>query len=273
MNQFTERPQYYQLRFKNSALTAGFQQLGVELKTDSDAPFRMTGIALYVFDAANVALAAAGNIKLTVRFARPDGSWVQKHLSSAQAINPFDAGAVTGAGLFQAPYFGYFSPLATNILYPAGSSIQFDFADLAAQTTGTVLAVCIGTKLFDPAAIWQPPYPAKYTARPYFGYNVQFDPSQLPIKDLPFNVAPDADFVWQYGAQTDQPPAGQLFPVGAFRGLGIRVRDWTGKYYMNDFIPIELLFGFDNSQTPGLIYPEIYIPKNQALYLDLVQLP
>ena len=38
---------------------------------------------------------------------------------------------------------------------------------------------------------------------------------------------------------------------------------------MNDFVPVELIFGFDNSQIPGLLNPEIYIPKNQALYLDL----
>lgn len=57
--------------------------------------------------------------------------------------------------------------------------------------------------------------------------------------------------------------------VGIMKGLGVVIKDWSGKAYMNDFVPAELIFGFDNSQTPGFPYPEIYIPKNQALYLDL----
>jgi len=55
---------------------------------------------------------------------------------------------------------------------------------------------------------------------------------------------------------------------GSAKGIGLRIKDWTGKYYMNDYVPTELIFGFDNSQTPGFPYPEIYIPKQQAIYLD-----
>ena len=57
--------------------------------------------------------------------------------------------------------------------------------------------------------------------------------------------------------------------VGIMSGLGVKIKDWSGKYYMNDYVPAELIFGFDNAQTPGFPYPEIYIPKDQALYLDL----
>lgn len=60
--------------------------------------------------------------------------------------------------------------------------------------------------------------------------------------------------------------------VGIMLGVGLKIRDWSGKAYMNDFVPAELIFGFDNSQTPGFPYPEIYIPKNQAIYLDVVAL-
>ena len=62
-------------------------------------------------------------------------------------------------------------------------------------------------------------------------------------------------------------------PVGANRAIGIRIKDLTGKYYMNDYIPLDLIFGFDNSQTPGLLYPELYIPKNQHIWFDLQGLP
>lgn len=60
--------------------------------------------------------------------------------------------------------------------------------------------------------------------------------------------------------------------VGIMQGVGLKIRDWSGKAYMNDFVPAELIFGFDNSQTPGFPYPEIYIPANQAIYIDAVAL-
>ncbi len=41
---------------------------------------------------------------------------------------------------------------------------------------------------------------------------------------------------------------------------------------MNDYVPIELIFGFDNSQTPGLVYPEIYIPAQNQMEFDIAGL-
>ena len=67
--------------------------------------------------------------------------------------------------------------------------------------------------------------------------------------------------------------AQQNCEVGIMLGVGLKIRDWSGKAYMNDFVPAELIFGFDNSQTPGFPYPEIYIPKQQAIYFDLAVLP
>lgn len=61
--------------------------------------------------------------------------------------------------------------------------------------------------------------------------------------------------------------------VGLSRGIGIKIKDWNGKYYMNDYVPLDLIFGFDNSQTPGLLYPEIYIPRQQNIFFELIALP
>jgi hypothetical protein len=277
-----ERPQWYVQRFINAGLIAGFQIQGVELQCDSDAPFRATGIAVYVFNSAGTPVAAAGNIGLTLRLTRPDGTWVQKRLLSTQALNPYDAAALIGAGGQTAPYFSYFSPLHPNILYPAGASVQFDLQALPTITDARVLIVLCGTKLFDSSLVWSPTYPARYSARPFFGFSVQINVAALPVLNMPVptfslvnsaisTVNADADFVWQFGSQTDQ-PASALSPVGVARGLGFKIRDWSGKGYMNDFVPIELVFGFDNTQTPGLVYPEIYIPRNQQLSMDIAAL-
>jgi hypothetical protein len=57
--------------------------------------------------------------------------------------------------------------------------------------------------------------------------------------------------------------------IGVQKGLSIILRDTWGKAYMNDYVPLELIFGFDNSQTPGIVYPEIYIPRLQQLFMDI----
>lgn len=284
-NNVLERPQWWVKSFVNSAAVAGFQLLGSEQQITTDAPFRMVGLAVFLFAEDGSALGAAGNVNATLRFTRPDGSWVQKHITSAELLNPYDAGAILGAGGLTPPYYGYFSPLGTNILFPAGAAIQIDFAVAAGVTYSKALIVFIGTKLFNAGLVWAPSYPPKYNARPYFGYDLQIDLTTLPLRDVPFPVPAraalsgaalnaDADFVWQSGTQTDQPgPGAAVLPVGTrTRGVGVKFKDWSGKYYMNDYVPLELIFGFDNSQTPGLLYPEIYIPKNQQLYFDFANL-
>lgn len=258
--ELTERPQWYVLRFPNTGLVAGQTNINVELRTDSDAPFRMTAMAVYAFNADNEALGAAGNVGLTMRVARADNSWMQKRLTFAQQLNPFDTNAVNGAAAQPAAFFSYFSPLGKNEFYPAGSSILVDLVQQPAVTDALVMVVFLGTKLFRAGAVWAPTYPPRYRGRPFNGYNLQ---AALPSTNNPMNVDPDADFVWRGGAQSPGTP----------RAFGVKFKDWSGKYYMNDFVPADLIFGYDNSQTPGLIYPEIYIPKQQALYFDLAVLP
>ena len=272
--QVQERAQWYVATVLNPSLVSGLVQNAQQLKTDSDAPFRLTAIALSVLSSTGVPQAAAGNIGVTIRFYRPDGSTgLQKHILSAQAVNPYDAAAVNGAGAMQAPYFSLPTPVNPNILFPAGSIISFDYAALAGITTGTVRVIFMGTKLGSPGQFWNGAYPAKVTTkRPFFGYTLQLSTGVLPLLDQPLQIQHDADFVLQTAVQTSYPVAA-LSPVGLLRGLGLKMKDWNGKYYMNDYVPLELIVGgFDYSQTPGIIYPEIYVPKNQALYFDLEQL-
>jgi hypothetical protein len=365
-----ERPEWYVTKFLNPAAIDGFSSLSLTLQTDSDAPFRLFGIAFYVFDAMGVPQAAAGNINVLVEFTKPDGTtFYQRHQIPAQAIQPFDQGSPLGAASLPAPFYSYFSRVSPNQLYPPRTTVAFDFSDVAGTASTQVMAVLVGTKIFKDGEVWAPQYPAKYTALP-FDYNVQIGVGLTPTLNTPLTISPDADFVYQRGAQTDQndiliiPPGAETFQgtviftatlagaaagatievtfpgggpaplsitvvggvitvnlaVDAFdspittgaqliaawnaspaallasiaftptlgpfspfnlapqgftaslavqRGLGIIFRDTYGKSYMNDYVPIELIFGFDNSQRPGLVYPEIYIPRVQQLFMDI----
>lgn len=268
-----ERQQWYVYTFPNPGLVAGASQLNEVIQLDTDAPFRATGVAVYCFAADGTPLGASGNVGVTIRFTTADKVWIQKNLISAQQLNPFDNQAVNGAGGQTAPYYAYFSPLTPNLIYPNGSAIVIDFAEQPGITNLLMLVVFTGTKLYGDASIWAPQRDPKKPARPYIGYSLQFHTPDLPIQNLPLLINPDADFVWQCGSQTDQPAAPDLSPVGSQRAIGVKIKDWTGKYYMNDYVPLDMIFGFDNSQTPGLLYPEIYVPRQQALFFDLKVLP
>lgn len=270
-----ERPQWYQLKLANPGLITGYTQDNIALQTDSDAPFRAFGVAFYVFDASGNPQAAAGNIDFTIRFTRPDGTtYFSRHVIPGSAIQPFDQQAPDGAGGLSAPFYSYFSALSPNVLFPPLTTVTLEFSNATGIALSRVYIILCGTKLFNEGVVWAPTYPAKYTAIP-FEFIAQIPVNNLPIYQQPFPslqfLNADADFVWQTGAQTDQ-PASSLTPVGIQKGLGIRIYDPQQKAYSNDFIPIELIFGFDNSQTPGLIYPEIYIPRMQQLYMDVAAL-
>jgi len=267
-----ERPQWNVYEFDNTTAAAAYAQAGVEIPLDTDAPFRCFGIAIYIFNSSNVPLGSQDNLNFTLRFTRSDRAYLQRHLIAAQQLNPYDTQAVDGAGGQTAPFYSYFSPIVPNLFFPASGSIMIDFAEPVGVTLGAALIVFCGTKLYGDGSIWAPTRDPRKPSRPYFGYSIQFNAANLPILNQVLQISPDADFAWQYGAQTDQPLTG-FSPVGVQRNIGIRIRDWTGKSYMNGYIPLDLIFGFNNSQTPGLVYPEIYIPKNQVLFMDLKELP
>lgn len=267
-----ERAQFYVAKLLGSG------QNNVTIQTDSDAPFRLFGLAFYTFGSGGGAQGAAGNVSFKVRFTKPDGtSWFQRNLVNALALNPFDNQATNGAGGLLAPVYSYASAIHPNFLYAPQSTIVFDFADVPSASTSRIYAVMIGVKLFNPEQVWSPSYPAKFRALPFFGFSVQVPLTGLPVLNIPVppvtsasGLNADADFVWQCGAYTAYLGAGAT-PVPA-PGIGVKMRDWVGKPYMNDYVPIDLLFGFDNSQRPGLVYPEIYIPKNQQIFVDLAAL-
>jgi hypothetical protein len=242
-----ERPQWYVQRFADSGVV-GSSLLNVIKQLDTDAPFRLHSIAIvsYGGDLSNFSL----------RYTDPALRWVQRNLIPAQALNPQASGVVTPP-----PTFIYPSPVSPNMLYQPGGMVQFDFSDLPNFSSTLVFIVLCGTKIFPDGGTWAPSYPKSYRALPFFGYTLQIPVSNLPALDFPLNIQQDADFVWQAGQQWS-----------SSNGLGVKIKDWQGKYYMDDYVPVEVLFGYANAQLPGLVYPEIYIPKNQRLYFDVAQL-
>jgi hypothetical protein len=366
-----ERPQHYVFTLNDNDV-ASFAAANLQFQLDSDAPFRLLGIAIVGYQSAPA--------HINMRFTRPDRSWMQRFLIPLQSLNPYtaDANGATGTTV-EPPPFVLASPINPNLMYPPGSVIVMDFQNVVGTFSGITKIVFVGTKIYQDGAIWSPTYPRNYRSLPFFDYNLLVNPPAFgaaPLLQVPFDIQPDADFVWQAGQHSSQatfaaltitivdsggtlvftateggtggnsitlnivavgintplsvnvvgdavtvelqtngaglpittfaqfltlmngtPAVTALFTTatassltsivettggplpftggadaGPSGGIGIRIRDFGGKYYSNDYVPVEVLFGFDHAQIPGLIYPEIYTPKNQALYFDFTTL-
>ena len=265
-------------------------QLGYSLGILADAPFRLYGIALFPMGGALGA--NIGQVKL--RFTRNDQSWAQRHLIPSLSLAPGVPPATNVVATFPSPNYFLFSPVYPNLIYQPRSTITIDIQriDGTTENLNSVL-VFIGTNLYEEGRIWSPSYPKNYRSIPYFGYNVLCSGSLLqsgPVRDVPLNVQPDADFVWQGTVHTDTPNPGDGSGIASGQGidgnlinLGVRIKDWSGKYYSNaevtkansavaGYVPAALLAGFNNGQLPGLVYPEIYVPKNGTLSFDFAML-
>lgn len=400
MNGLIERPMWYTTADFISLVSP---QLGYSLQIMPDAPFRLYGVAIFPLDGGG-----GTNIgQLKMRFTRPDQSWAQRHLVPTLSLAPGIPPTASNPFGYPSPNYFLFSPIYPNLIYPPNAVITIDIQRIDGTTVPlNCVVVFIGTNLYEEGRVYAPTYPAKFSAIPYFGYNVLCDAqllSQGIVRDQPLNIQGDADFVWQGGVHTDV-PVGQSLSVGIPNGvanvffinrrlgtpsglvtvsilnpqptpnvpfslsvagsaitmvlqtdaignlvtraddvvpifnsnfavqalgvimsianeggsppgfmpdtggiafplkdggdgsiissgqtidgnlinLGVRMKDWSGKYYSNvqtnqnsplaGFVPAAVMFGFSNGQLPGLLYPEIYIPKNGTMQFDFAML-
>lgn len=250
-----ERAQYYVFPFLNPNSVVGLTQFGSIQRIDSDAPFRCFGVAVAVYNG------TSGEGSIALRFSRPDGRTIQKVMSPANALVPFDTGNAIGAAGGVGPNFLYYAPLVPNVLYPPSTTIVIDIQNLPANSDTVCLVIFVGTKLFAPGAAWKADLPEKYSTLPFLSYPLQINAAQLPIQNLTFKIESDAGFIWQTGQHTS-------VGIPSSTHIGLIIRDWMQKPYMSDYVPVELLFGFNNAQLPGFPYPEIYIPRQQYLIVD-----
>jgi hypothetical protein len=180
-------------------------------------------------------------------------------------------------------------PIAPEVVYPPKSVIRLDLKNTGASTITNLTFYFRGVQLFPWGVVPGYTYPRKFASQT-FSYPVpvvalgvsEYRPDQI------FTVKPDADFVLRAG----QGPT--LFSVGTeaprvFAEVAIVLKDWNMRPYSNDFVHFDILFGTGSAPAtipvgptpvfvspfgtgpgqPGLLYPEIYVPRNHQLRFDL----
>lgn len=245
---------------------------------DTDAPFLCRGVGLHI--------------------APPTGTRAQTDVQECLFSFKNQAGADLAQFPIQtAQYFGLafgqngiYRPVWPQQPYPPGGAIQCSFTNNSADTLVNLQIIFRGVKLFADGAIPNPTYPARFRPIDFTyqtGKGTQNDqPIVLATTDsryqLPLQINGDADFVLRDGQAGlwDSTGAGGLYSTFGYTELYIQLMDATLRPYSNLPIHIDWLFGnaggtdlpsftkLGNS-APGLLVPEIYLPKNSVMFYNL----
>jgi hypothetical protein len=265
----------------SQTLPAASGIINVVLQTRLDAPFVLRSIAARAtFGSLSPASAAL------VQFANSDGKYYQNApialgLTSGSLFSATAPIPLSG----QAPN-GVYTPSA--IVYPPGSAIYANVQNPTASDITGFQLFFRGYQLFECGQIPDLTYPRQASANPYsYVVGTLTQPLSLPVQmaapltniKIPGNNVgggqqnTDADFAARTARCYFTTSNGQ-YPQEVF----VRLRDWNEKAYSNDLIHIDILFGalggltaFSGEQlwAPGLFTPEIYVPANQYLQMDL----
>jgi hypothetical protein len=260
-----------------ASVAAGATVTDINLKLDTDAPFLLRGRAVrQAYNTFNLMQDTLPFLKM--RWTGPQKDYRQ------QAYVPVAA---------EMAYFGQvgnFKPEFQNIHYPAGGVLTVDLQNMGANPITNLMMFFRGVKLYPWGAVPAYKYPPKFAGLPF---NYQIAVEGLDVTeyrpDQVFTVKQDADFVLR-GGQATAPFINQAGTV-VFAEVFMQLMDFNKKPYSNDFVPLDVLFGAGGFPTvypvgapgnlvdvtpfgtgpgsPGLFYPEIYVPANHQLIYAL----
>lgn len=154
-----------------------------------------------------------------------------------------------------------------QIPFPSHITIQVTVIDTSGAGITNGVLVFRGTKLYNPGTVFGPQYPARFSElnfRYAFPETILAGSAGTPsfLYNQPLNIASDADFVVRMCSCGNS--VGIYDPIHTF----VILRDQYGKPFSSDWVPIELLFPQTN-ESYSTIYPEIYLPNNTQLLLDV----
>ena len=260
-----------------ASVAAGAQITGIELQLDPDAPFSLRGRALR--QKYTSALTQNGLQFVNSRWTGKLGS---QDYRFQQLVNE----------ACQMPNFGQQGnpkPIWPNIIYPANGLIVIDILNTGASAITNLQFFWIGCKLFPWGSVQAYTYPKRFAS---IAYNYQLPISNLGVSelraDVPFNVT-ENDFVLRGGQATAPFLIGEGGAARQFSEVGIVLKDEQRKPFMNDYVPLDVIFGSGGFPSviplgttpsfiapfgpgpalPGLIYPEIYVPNQHTLWYSL----
>jgi hypothetical protein len=261
-----------------ASVAAGQTITGLELQIDPDAPFVLRSRA--VRQKYTSALTQNGLQFLSSRWT---GQLGKEDYRFQALVNE----------ACQMPNFGQCGnpkPIWPHITYPANGLIVVDIQNTGTSAISNLQLFWFGVKRYPWGSVQGYTYPKNMAA---IAFNYQIPITNLGVSerrsDVPFTIT-ENDFVLR-GGQATAP-----FLIGGesnrvFAEVGIILKDESKKPFMNDFVPLDVLFGSGGFPSvfplgtapsflapfgpgpalPGLIYPEIYIPNQHTMWYSLLR--
>jgi hypothetical protein len=254
----------------------------INLHLDSDAPFILRSRALRQKFVSEVF--GEGGTQAGLQFLKTQWTGPQQDYRQSDFIPES----------LQQPYYGYNgnpTPVSPEIPYPPNGTITIDVQNTGAAAITNLTFYWIGVNLYPWGMLPSPSYPAKFSgltfAQPFIIPALAAPEIRL---NQPFTVKPDGDFAIRGGQAAEIPATGATTGVlQAASEMFIVLRDYNGMPYSNDWVDLNIMFGQDNflsafpvgpvpsfvqpfgtgSRAPGLIYPEIYVPQDRQLLIDV----
>jgi hypothetical protein len=264
-----------------ASVTANTTLTGIPFHLDEDAPFLLRGRAFRVrYDTSTSNHRQTGINQVQLRFTGPD----QNFLATDPVPSNIDMAFAGQCGNFLRVY--------PQIPYPAGGTINLDIVNNGAATLTNLTFYFRGVKLYPwgvrPGYTYPPRFsslPFVYPISPVTAANTQGVIQALGVAETrlkqPFTVKPDADFVLR------AIQAGRSFTQVTWE-IFLVMRDADGKAYSNDYVHLDVMAGSSGNpiqyptgtgflngpigagaSSPGLFFPEIYIPRNRVLQFDI----
>lgn len=250
-----------------ATVAAGQRIEGLALQLDLDAPFVLRSRAIRVKNDIN----RVQDLRtISTRFAGPDRDY------RSQALIP-QAIEMAYCGQDGLPL-----PLNKQIVYPPGGVILVDVQNTGLAAVTNLTLYFRGVKLFKWGQIPSFTYPNNCRTLPFqYPQLLSALPVTTPTMGVRyiFTVKDDADFAFR------AIQAGRSFN-DLTHEVFITLLDQNQKPYSNSPVHIDVMAGQVNGgsaafpttsniaagpSNPGLLYPEIYLPRNQILYYDVVR--
>jgi hypothetical protein len=278
--QMIERHQDYILSIPS--LAPGASVLANPLVLDQDAPFLLRQRGIHVVPVAP-GRSQVDALELSFRYKNATGDY----LADAPIQTPTDFQMAFGQN-------GLYRPVYPQQPYPPGGVIETDLINNSGDTLTNTQLIFRGVKLFPDGSLSAPTYPRNCECRDFTyqtGKGTNTDPAIVlnpsgngsQLYQVPLSILNDADFVLR-GLQAgnwDESGDGGLYSTAGYTELYVQLFDAQLKPYSNMPIHINWLFGNAGGQTgagqftalgnatPGLLFPEIYIPRNSNLYFNI----
>lgn len=264
------------------SIPAGESRLSIPLEIQTDAPFRLCGRGLRVTPPVSTRSQAQVR-EVRFRYTNEVGNFLAQQPIQSMADFNFAYGQS-----------GVFKPVWPQRTYPPGATISVDVINDSATAITNLQVMFRGKKLYRDGALPNPTYPPNGRGRDFTYQCGKGTPTDAAIvmdvtsaiRQIPLSILADADFVLRAGqlGLSTYDGGGGLYSTIGYTELYVQLFDSDLRPYSNIPIHVDSLFGsaegtgmtgsLDTSlgnAAPGLLVPEIYLPKNSVLFFNLIR--